>query len=146
MTKLSHCLLGGCTIFNWIRILSGLVLCSFCYPGGVVAQTPTVLLSIKPGLCVLGKDETECRDQLRVKWKANLIYSLCLYQEKNPHSLHCWQSSKEGEYQFGFVASENTRFELRDSQTQQTLAVKTFKILTDHNNTHHRRRNPWSFF
>lgn len=124
-----------------------MVLCCFCYPVYADAQTqPRILLSIKPGLCVLGENEIECRDQLRVKWKANLIYSLCLYQEEKSQSLYCWQSTKEGEYQFGFVASENTQFELRDSQTQQILAVKTFKILTDHNNTRQRRRNPWSFF
>jgi Protein of unknown function (DUF3019) len=118
-----------------------------CHLGYADAQTqPIVIFSIKPGLCVLGENETECRDQLRVKWKANLIYSLCLYQQEKSQSLHCWSSTKEGEHQFSFVASETTEFELRDSQTQTIVAVKTFKILTDHNNTRQRRRNPWSFF
>jgi Protein of unknown function (DUF3019) len=124
-----------------------LLLCCICCSVDADTQTQsTVWFSIKPGLCVLGEDETECRDKLRVKWKANLIYSLCLYQEQNPESLYCWQSKKEGEYQFNFIASENIAFELRDSRTQKTLAIKTFKVLTDHNNANHRRRNPWSFF
>jgi len=138
--------LGGCTIFSWIGILSSLILFYFCISTAEAQTQHGVVLSIKPGLCVLGEDEVECRDQLRVKWKSNLFYSLCLYQQTKPESLHCWQSVKEGEYQFSFVASENTEFELRENPTQKILAIKTFKILTDHNNTRQRRRNPWSFF
>lgn len=111
-----------------------------------VTLKPSLVFSIKPGLCVLGEDEIECRDQLRVKWKANTIYSLCLYQQENSQSLHCWHGTQEGEYQFSFVGRENTAFELRDKKTQKTIATKIFKILSDHNANRNRRRNPWSFF
>ncbi len=145
-TKSSPHLLGGCIIFSWIRSLLSLVLfycCSTCYAD---VETQPIFLSIKPGLCVLGENETQCQDRLHIKWKANMNYSLCLYQQEKIQSLHCWQSSSQGEYHFDFVASENTQFQLRDSQTQQILAVTIFKILINHDNNRHRRRNPWSFF
>jgi Protein of unknown function (DUF3019) len=126
----------------------------FCFSGvsivnvsiADVSLKPSLVFSIKPGLCVLGEDEIECQDQLRVKWKANSIYSLCLYQQANSQFLHCWPATQEGEYQFSFVGRENTAFELRDKQTQKTMATKVFKILSDHNTSRNRRRNPWSFF
>lgn len=103
-----------------------------------------IVLSIKPGLCLLSTGETECRDSLLVKWKARQPYSLCLYQETTDSSLYCWSSVREGEYQFEFAASETTDFELRDQQNNQLLISKSFKILTRESGS--RRRNPWSFF
>lgn len=109
------------------------------------AQAP-ILFSIKPGLCVLNESEAECRDQLRVQWKANQVYSLCLYQQAKEEFLYCWQMSREGEYQFPFAASETTTFELREINNQKVLVEKAFKVLKDHNTSRHKRRNPWSFF
>jgi hypothetical protein len=106
---------------------------------------PSISFSIKPGLCVLNNAETECRDQLRVYWKSNRDYSLCLYQQAEEQFIYCWKLAHEGEYQFPFAASETTIFELRDTKSQKILIAKTFKILKDHN-SRHRRRNPWSFF
>ena len=103
-----------------------------------------IVLSIKPGLCLLATGETECRDSLLIKWKARQPYSLCLYQETADSSLYCWSAVREGEYQFEFAASETTDFELRDQQSDQLLISKSFKILT--RETGSRRRNPWSFF
>lgn len=104
----------------------------------------SISLSIKPGLCVLAENETECRDTLRVKWKSVQQYSLCLYQKAEEQSLYCWRAAQEGEYQFAFVASKTTEFELRDLDSQEILIAKAFKILTRESRS--RRRNPWNFF
>lgn len=118
----------------------------FGFAGPLVANTTgnDISFSIKPGLCLLATNENECRDSLLVKWKSRQQYSLCLYQAADDSSLHCWKTAREGEYQFEFVASETTEFELRDQQSQQLLVSKSFKILTRESGN--RRRNPWSFF
>jgi len=121
---------------------------SLCLQNLAVADSRSMAISfsIKPGLCVLGQQETECRDQLRVQWQAARVYSLCLHQENNPSAIYCWQPAKAGKYQFDFVASETTEFHLRDVNTRAILSTKAFKILTDHRSAAHGRRNPWSFF
>lgn len=103
-----------------------------------------ISFSIKPGLCVLGSDESECRDTLHVKWKSQRHYSLCLYQKSAQQSLYCWSRAREGEHRFAFAASETTEFELREQEGQQILVAKAFRVLTRESGS--RRRNPWSFF
>ena len=95
---------------------------------------------------MLNNVETECRDQLRVHWKSNRHYSLCLYQQAQQEFIYCWPLAREGEHQFSFAASETTIFELREPDSPTILVTKAFKILKDHNTGRHRRRNPWSFF
>jgi hypothetical protein len=114
-------------IFQQGLLMAGLLLT--CIASANEKNSKDISFSIKPGLCVLGSDESECRDTLHVKWKSQRHYSLCLYQKSSQQSLHCWPKAREGEH------------ELED---QQILVAKAFTVLTRESRS--RRRNPWSFF
>jgi hypothetical protein len=121
---------------------------SLLQPLTLLAQArPTVEFSLKPHLCVLAGNESECKDRLVVEWK-NLRaedISPCLYQEQASEPLFCWQKSQVGRTEFKASLTKTTTFELRTEQ-QQLLAREVFEVIYTRKSSRHSRRNPWSFF
>ncbi len=103
-------------------------------------------LSVQPHLCVLSSDESMCRDDIEIKWKADNNYSLCLYADEAQEPLYCWKDSWHGNYELFIETSTAIDFYLKNTENSQILASQLFEVIQDVQQYRRRRRNPWSFF
>lgn len=148
---------GVCTISDGIRrdakglrlyvnlvFLAALSLGSYACASD--SSNSAIQFSIKPQLCVLNEGEEICRDQLLVSWQSAVALSPCLYRLDQEQSLHCWEQTTAGEYEFKFTTRHTTDFELRAQQSKQLISSQRFQVLFSEKKYRRVRRNPWSFF
>jgi hypothetical protein len=145
-------LLGGCTIFDGIKITPCLrfvftALLSFFATNTLAFEIDEkVDFQLRPRLCLLSDKEAQCRDELTAEWSSAAELSLCLYQEQEQNPLQCWAKTTAGNTKFEILLSQSTAFELRDPLTQKQHGREIFQVSYAQKKFPHARRNPWSFF
>lgn len=107
---------------------------------------PNLQFSLKPRLCVLADDQTQCQDQLEVEWASDRERSLCLYQNDQTTALHCWSNQRTGEYRFKITTHTSTDFQLREEGASTVLGREIFEVVHQQKRYRKSRRNPWNFF
>ena len=107
---------------------------------------PEVTFDLKPRVCVLSSDEDTCYDQINVSWAADRPMSLCLFDKDLDKPIICWDNKHSGEYTMNIETSDSLSFTLKEVQSNQLLASKTFEVIHDHKQYRRARRNAWAFF
>ncbi len=101
---------------------------------------------MKPKLCVLTNNETQCNDQFKAQWQAREQLSLCIFQDNKAQPIECWENAAFGNTHFTLMLTQSTAFELRETKSQKVVARQQFDIVYEQKKYSKNRRNPWSFF
>lgn len=147
--ELPACLLEGFTIFDrGLRLLwaRGVLIILCLAPLGAGADSPLLEFTLKPRLCLLAENETQCHTRVSLQWRARTAVSVCLYNRENNQQLHCWPETKAGSHHFSWVTSSNSYFELRTRDNHSLLATQALMVQQQEKRYRQQRRNPWNFF
>lgn len=103
-------------------------------------------LFIQPRLCVLPDGQELCEDQLEIRWRAQGLRDLCLYQRGRDKALRCWQQASAGHYEMKISTARNIVFLLKDMPSESVAISEVFEVVHDQSKFRRKRRNAWSFF
>jgi hypothetical protein len=105
-----------------------------------------IQLELRPRVCTLAANETQCSTTVHAKWHSPREESLCLVIMGRSDVKRCWEHYSEGTYSIELVFSDDLLFELKDSHLDTVLASEALRIIREAIRYRHRRRDPWNIF
>jgi hypothetical protein len=103
-----------------------------------------IRLDLRPRICTLSGNETQCQTTVHAAWRSSQRESLCLVIADRPDIKACWEDYSKGTYSVELVFSEDVLFELRDPQLQNVLTSKALKVIREALEYRRKRRQPWN--
>ena len=103
-------------------------------------------LELRPRICTLTINDTQCDTVVRATWRAPNDESLCLVIVGRPEVKRCWEKYSEGSYSIELVFSTDLVFQLKDLDLQQVLASEVLRVIREAIRYRHKRREPWNIF
>jgi len=158
MEKSLQVSLGGCTVFNVIKIIMNKTflstfVCLLSIKSFAQNDIEDVDFWIKPSVCVLSESEKNCEDSVDIIWRAKKALSVCLWHDfanaindEQAILLNCWSEASEGRHTVNISTETSLIFFLKEDQKESYLVSQTFKVIQDTQRYRRRHRNPWSFF
>ena len=114
--------------------------------GGMGEPGPGIQLELRPRVCTLAANETQCTTTVHANWHSPREESLCLVILGRSDVKRCWEHYAEGTYTIELVFSDDLLFELKDSRLETVLASEALRIIREAIRYRHRRRDPWNIF
>lgn len=109
------------------------------------ARAP-IELKLRPRVCTLSGDDTDCNTTVHAQWRSSRNESLCLVIVDRPHIRHCWENHSEGVYSVEIAFSDDLVVQLRDAELDSVLASQAIAVIRQALQLRHKRRPPWSIF
>ena len=103
-------------------------------------------LELRPRICTLTINDTQCDTVVRATWRAPNDESLCLVIVGRPEVKRCWEKYTEGTYSIELVFAEDLVFQLRDVDLRNVLATEALRVIREAILYRHKRRQPWNIF
>lgn len=113
---------------------------------GVGEPGSGIQLELKPRVCTLAANETQCSTTVHANWHSPREESLCLVILGRSDVKRCWEHYSQGTYSIELAFSDDLLFELKDSRLETVLASKALRIIREAIRYRHRRQDPWSIF
>ena len=120
------------------------LLASVQLAGAGQADPQPIELKLRPRVCTLPDDQTDCNTTVRAQWRSRSNESLCLLIVDRPDIRHCWENHSEGTYSVELSFSEDLVVQLRDLDPDRVLASKTIAVIRQA--LRRKRRPPWNIF
>jgi hypothetical protein len=112
-----------------------------------MGETGSVIqLTLRPRVCTLAANETQCSTTVHADWHSPREESLCLVILGRSDVKRCWEHYSQGTYSIELVFSDDLLFELRDARLETVLASQALRIIREAIRYRHRRRDPWNIF
>lgn len=130
-------------------LLSGATLVFTCSITTVqAAQTASIRLSVKPGLCLRFAKTERCTLEVQIDWLSSEAGKYCVFSELDRNrAIRCWASSSRGRTQTTVSIEDDVTFWLSGESGKRVHAEKTLKIANVVNNekrSRHNRRHIWN--
>lgn len=103
-------------------------------------------MSLKPQVCTLTKNEEFCDALVEIQWQSQQVENLCLEILEFPEIDRCWETVTEGTHKLELRFDTDLEVQLRDSDSNETLASRTLKIIREAIRYRRKRRQPWNIF
>ncbi len=107
---------------------------------------PGIQLELKPRVCTVAANESQCSTTVHANWHSPRDESLCLVILGRSDVKRCWEHYSEGTYSIELVFNEDLLFELKDARLDTVLASEALRIIREAIRYRHRRRDPWNIF
>jgi hypothetical protein len=114
--------------------------------GGMGEKGSEIQLELRPRVCTLAANETQCSTTVHADWHSPREESLCLVILGRSDVKRCWEHYSQGTYSIELVFSDDLLFELKDSRLETVLASQALRIIREAIRYRHRRRDPWNIF
>jgi hypothetical protein len=114
--------------------------------GAGAAEQPPIELKLRPRLCTLAGNDTECNTTVRAQWRSPRNESLCLLIVEHPEIRRCWDDQSAGMYTVEMSFSQDLVVQLRDAELDQVLASQAIAVIRQALLLRHKRRPPWNIF
>lgn len=122
------------------------ILLAAAVSGGSGEPGSGIQLELRPRVCTLGANETQCTTTVQANWHSPREESLCLVILGRSDVKRCWEHYSQGTYSIELVFSDDLLFELKDSRLETVLASEALRIIREAIRYRHRRRDPWNIF
>lgn len=122
------------------------ILIATALTSGVGEPGSGIQLELKPRVCTLAANETQCSTTVHANWHSSREESLCLVILGRSDVKRCWEHYSQGTYSIELAFSDDLLFELKDSRLETVLASKALRIIREAIRYRHRRQDPWSIF
>jgi hypothetical protein len=103
-----------------------------------------IRLELRPRICTLATNDTQCDTVVRATWRSPRDESLCLVIVGRADVKRCWEKYAEGSYSIELTFSTDLVFELKDLDMQQVLASEVLRVIREAIRYRHKRREPWN--
>jgi DUF3019 family protein len=110
------------------------------------AARPPIELKLRPRVCTLSGDETDCKTTVHAQWRSPRNESLCLVIVDRPHIRQCWENHSQGVYSVEIAFSDDLVVQLRDAELDRVLASQAISVIRQALQLRHKRRPPWNIF
>lgn len=114
--------------------------------GGMGENGSGIQLELKPRVCTLAANESQCSTTVHANWHSPREESLCLVILGRSDVKRCWEHYTQGTYSIELVFSDDLLFELKDARLETVLASEALRIIREALRYRHRRRDPWNIF
>jgi hypothetical protein len=114
--------------------------------GGIGEPGSGIQLELRPRVCTLAANESQCSTTVHANWHSPREESLCLVILGRSDVKRCWEHYSQGTYSIELVFSDDLLFELKDSRLDTVLASEALRIIREAIRYRHRRRDPWNIF
>jgi hypothetical protein len=114
--------------------------------GGMGEPGSGIQLELRPRVCTLAANETQCSTTVHANWHSPREESLCLVILGRSDVKRCWEHYSHGTHSIELVFSDDLQFELKDSRLDTVLASEALRIIREAIRYRHRRRDPWNIF
>jgi hypothetical protein len=123
-----------------------LLLSGTAFADGDGAGDPPIELRLRPRVCTLSDNYTECNTTVRAQWRSPRNESLCLVIVDHPDIKRCWEDHRNGMYVVELAFSKDLIVELRDVDLDQVLASQAIAVVRQALQFRRKRRQPWNIF
>jgi Protein of unknown function (DUF3019) len=125
--------------------------CALLVSGAVSADgngdgDPPIELKLRPRVCTLSDNDTECNTTVRAQWRSPRNESLCLVIVDRPDVKRCWEEHRHGTYAIELAFSKDLVVELRDAELDRVLASAAVAVIRQALQFRRKRRQPWNIF
>jgi hypothetical protein len=125
--------------------------CALCLSGAASAGAdgtgdPPIELKLRPRVCTLSGNDTECNTTVRAQWRSSRNESLCLVIVDHPDIRRCWEDHRQGLYVIELTFSKELVVELRDPELEHVLASQAVAVIRQALQFRRKRRQPWNIF
>ncbi|MGH8189635.1 MAG: DUF3019 domain-containing protein [Steroidobacteraceae bacterium] len=110
------------------------------------AGDPPIELKLRPRVCTLSDNDTECNTTVRAQWRSPRNESLCLVIVDRPGIKRCWEDHRQGVYAIELAFSEDLVVQLRDAELDHVLASQAIAVIRQALQFRRKRRQPWNIF
>lgn len=108
------------------------------------SDAQTIRLDVKPKICTLATDDTECETTVRANWQSSRDESLCLVIVGRPEIKRCWEQYSEGNYRVELAFNQDLIVQLKDPQLDKVIASTAITIIREALQLRRKRRQPWN--
>lgn len=118
------------------------------WSGGTFAAERTapclaeVCWKVEPTVCIVDKQQTQCKMALSLSWESQQSRSFCAYLDNT--QLQCWHQQQQGVWQQSVLLQQNSLLQLREQQT--LILEQSLTILSRQPERRRRLVAPWSVF
>ncbi|MEL6871100.1 MAG: DUF3019 domain-containing protein [Pseudomonadota bacterium] len=106
------------------------------------AETPTLLLTVTPSLCIVDRQTPVCDAQFLLQWESGEPGGFCLYVERSREAVRCWRDVNIGELSDERSVVETFEYWMTEESDDVRLANATVEVLRlDNGDRRRRRRN-----
>jgi hypothetical protein len=110
------------------------------------AGNPPIELRLRPRVCTLSDNDTECNTTVRAQWRSPRNESLCLVIVDHPDIKRCWEDHRNGMYVVELAFSKDLIVQLRDVDLDHVLASQAIAVVRQALQFRRKRRQPWNIF
>ena len=107
----------------------------------------TVVLRVKPVLCVTDKRNQHCEISFNVQWESELVGNYCLHNDFSAVPLNCWAEQSSGSFDDRRVIVQSFNYWLTTAQYDTRLAEASIEVMTTESSDRRRQRrnrHAWS--
>ncbi|MFO7287083.1 MAG: DUF3019 domain-containing protein [Gammaproteobacteria bacterium] len=132
------------------RARAGMGLAAALLCGGVnlaSAADESVMLSVKPALCITDRRENACELSIAVTWRSEIAGAFCLHSDLAEAPIQCWNGATSGTVVEERVVSETFAYWLTDAASRERVAEARLEVMTtdsDDRRRNRRRRHVWN--
>ncbi|MEM7504476.1 MAG: DUF3019 domain-containing protein [Pseudomonadota bacterium] len=88
-----------------------------------------VKLTVKPVLCILDEQTTECDMAFLVLWESSVDGYYCLYNHFGSSPLRCWQSENEGQHEERRIVERSFQYWLTVDGDDEPVATAAVDVM-----------------
>ena len=107
---------------------------------------PPLELKLRPRVCTLSGNDTECNTTVRAQWRSPHNESLCLVIVDRPDIRRCWEDHQHGVYVVELAFSQDLVVQLRDADLDHVLTSQAIAVIRQALQFRRKRRQPWNIF